>query len=107
MQNMVMTILLLHIGFSSRCIKLFRPLSNKLVALIRQPSSAFFKRILGKIASFPYQFTYADSIAPLYEPFLLWHTVWKDVIVIPLFGLFLAIRLFADLTGSMLVEVSH
>lgn len=108
MQTMLFAVVLLVLGFSSRCIKLFRPLSVALRHGIRKPASGLFTSIFKKLADLPATQSQpipssASSdrhLSPLYK-------IWISAVLMPLFGGFLASRFLADLLSSMLAEVSH
>lgn len=108
LQMMILGVLLLHFGFASRCIKLFRPLSNTMNRVCRQPLSKFLRKILQGIASMPLKLTHRDTSVVLTRgPTLSWHRAWIDMAFVPLFGFFLTLRFLTDLYSSMLSEASY
>jgi hypothetical protein len=103
MQAMIMTVILLVIGFTSRCIKLFRPLSTLVSKYVRRPLRQSFWKMLHKLLYLSNQ-THTGHPAGT-VPKSIRHRLLHLLVTVPVLSVFLTLRFFADLLSSMLAEV--
>lgn len=95
MQAMIMSALLLVIGFVGRVIRLYPALSSAVTHYAQRPLARFSRRLLNKPIDLAL-FKFDDFLGRL----------WIDLVIVPLIGLHLCLRWTAEIYSSMLFEVS-
>lgn len=95
-QSMVVSVLLLLNGFSTRTVKMSRRLSQSITTNIRRPISRYLQKLLIKISSRNEKHGLRG----------LWQCMWHVVIVQPCLALFISVRIMADSYSSIFTEVS-
>lgn len=106
MQQMVLAVILLVLGFTSRCIKLFQPLSRMLRRAVRTPAHDYFTLMFNRLAILLLRRPQINaSLDMTVKHGSFRNQFWTFAVFIPLVGLFLTGRFFGDLISSMLAEV--